>query len=256
MVDFRNKLLNGHQLIGTMINIFDHIDIVKIFKSCGFDYFIIDNEHGDVDSRSIAGMIALAREMDIASFVRIPNESREHIMHYMEMGANGLMLPNTDTAEQARELVKYAKYQPLGERGISMMRGHNRYLQVDDPIEYMEEANNGTILIVQIESTLSVENIDEIISVDGIDVAFIGPNDLCNSLGILGDQTNELYINAVDKVIESVQKHGKHSGIQGMNPEALESWMNKGMTFNLYSNEVNMIMNNAKNAIQTIKTYS
>lgn len=253
MSNLKQRLKNGEQIIGTMINIVDHPDFVKIFKTCGFDYFIIDCEHGYMEYSKAAAMIALAKEMNIAALVRIPQASRECIMRFMEMGADGLMLPNTDTAEQARQMVSYAKYAPLGNRGISMMRGHNGYIPVASPIEYMKKANEETLLIAQIESAQSIQNIEEILSVDGIDIAFMGPNDLCHNLGIFGQQDNPLYIESLDKVIAASKKAGKYCGTHGMNASALKKWIAKGMTFNLYSNEVSMLMNDAQAAIRTLK---
>ncbi|MGE4352491.1 MAG: HpcH/HpaI aldolase/citrate lyase family protein [Oscillospiraceae bacterium] len=253
MTDIKSRLKNGENIFGTMINIVDHPDIVKIFKSCGFDYFIVDCEHGCMSYDKVSALVGLAKEMDIAALVRIPKADRESILRYMEMGADGLMLPNTDTADQARELVRYAKYAPIGERGISMMRGHNRYIPVESPVDYMREANENTILIVQIESSVSISNIEEILSVEGIDIAFMGPSDLCQSLGILGHLDSPIYVEAVEKVIAASQKLGKACGTQGMNPEALQIWVDKGMRFNLYSNEVSMLMREGKTAMKILK---
>ena len=253
MSNLRQRMLNGEKLLGTMLNIVDHIDIVKILKVCGFDYFILDCEHGVMDPSRMAAIIALAKEMDIGAMVRIAECSRELVIHCMELGADGLMLPNTDTAAQARELVRHAKYSPLGNRGVSMMRGHTRYVPVPDPLAYMKQANDETILIVQVESPESVANIDEILAVDGIDVAFIGPNDLCHSLGVTGNQQSPVYLEAVEKVIAAARRHGKVSGIQMMNVPALQHWIDRGARFNLYSNEVNMMMNDAKAALKQLR---
>jgi len=236
-----------------MLNIVDHPDIIKIFKYCGFDYFIVDCEHGAFEYTQISTLIGLAKEMGIASIVRIPLTSRESILRYMEMGADGLMLPNTNTAELARELVLHAKYSPLGDRGISMMRGHNRYIPVASPLEYMKKANEETLLIVQIETVTGLKNVDEIAAVDGIDVALIGPNDLCHSLGIAGQQNNPLYIESVEKVIAAFKKQGKQAGTHGMTTDALKFWTDKGMTFILYSNEVSMLMKEAKSAVDALR---
>ena len=252
MANLRARLNSGEKLMGTMVNIMDHIDMVKILKVCGFDYFIIDNEHGCMTDDKVTCMCALAKEMDIGCVIRIPECRREPILHYLEMGADGLMLPNCDTADEARQLIQYAKYTPVGNRGVSMMRGHTRYIPVPSAAEYMKKANEETLMIVQVESPKSVANIREIMSVEGIDVAFIGPNDLCVNMGIPGQQNNPDYIAAVDSVIQACKELGKHSGIQTMETQSLLPWIRKGMSCNLYSNEVRLMMDSARAALKIL----
>ncbi len=253
MANLRGRLLAGEHLMGTMLNISDHIDMVKILKVCGFDYFIIDCEHGCTSYEKAAAMCALSREMGIGCLVRVPECRREPILRYMEMGVDGLMLPNCNTPEQARQLVSYAKYPPLGNRGVSLMRGHTQYLPVPSAVDYMKKANEETLMIIQVESPESVDNLEQIMATEGIDVALVGPNDLCVSLGIPGAFGDPKYIAAVDRVIDVCKKAGKCSGIQTMDPDSLIPWMDKGMTCNLYSNEVRMLMDHAKAALSKLK---
>ena len=253
MSTLRERMRAGENLVGTMVNIMSHPDIPRILQSCGFDFFIIDCEHGSFDYSQVASMVAVAKAVDLPVLVRIPGALREPVLRLMEMGADGLMLPSTDTPELARKLVEYAKYAPMGKRGMSMMRAHNRYIPVPDPVAYMKQANEDTILIAQIESAEGVGNIDEILSIDGIDVAFMGPNDLCCDLGVTGNQKAPEYLECVDKVIAAAKRHGKYCGNHCMTPAAYEQWHGKGMNFNLYSNEVNMIMGEAKRALTAMR---
>ena len=104
------RLKNGESVMGTMITVFDNPEIAKILKVCGFDYFIIDCEHGSYNYTSVAAILAVAREAGIPGIVRIPEIRREVVLKYMEMGAAGLLLPNTESAEQAKLLVQYANF--------------------------------------------------------------------------------------------------------------------------------------------------
>jgi len=253
MSALREKMNAGKNIVGTMTNILAHPDLPKIFKTCGFDFFIVDCEHGCFEYSQVAAMIAVAKEIGIGALVRVPGALREPILRFMEMGADGLMLPNTDTSELARKLVECAKYAPLGKRGMSMMRGHNRYIPVTDPVAYMKQANADTVLIAQIETAQGVGNIDEILSVEGIDVAFMGPNDLCCDLGVVGNQKAPVFIESVEKVIDAAKRHGKYSGTHCMNQATYDLWHGKGMNFNLYSNEVTMIMNDAARALKGMR---
>lgn len=254
MGNIKKKLKNGEPVYGTMLNFIDAPDVVEILKEAGFDYFMVDCEHGYMTYDKVAMLLAMARKTGIDALVRVPGTARESILKYMEMGAAGLMLPNTDNPSQARELVEYAKYAPLGKRGVSLGRLHTEYKKISDASEYMQAVNDNTVLIIQVESPESVENIDEIMQVEGIDAAFIGPNDLCQTLGIPGQMQHPVYLEAVNKVIQSAQRWGKAAGIQTMNVTTLTDWIQKGMRVIMYSNDANMIMNQAQAALEQLKS--
>ena len=247
------RLRNGESILGTMITVFDNPEIAKILKVCGFDYFVIDCEHGSFDYSSVAAILTVAREAAISGIIRIPEVKREVVLKYMEMGAAGILLPNTDLAEQAQLLVEYAKYSPLGNRGVSLLRPHTGFEPVVDAVEYMNKINEETVLMVQIESPQGVENVDKILDVAGIDAVFIGPSDLSQSMGIMGQFGHPDFIAAVDHVILSAKKNKKYSGIHLMSSEALLPWIEKGMTLNLWSNEVLHMMNAAKDGVAKLK---
>jgi len=249
----KTKLKKGEQLLGTMVVLFDHPEIAKIIKVCGFDYFIIDCEHGTFDYTSVARMLTVARESGICGMVRIPELRREVVQKYMDMGAGGLLLPNVETAEQARLFVDLAKYAPLGNRGVQLLRGHSGFEKIANPAEYMKKTNNETILMVQIESPVGVQNIDDLLAVDGIDAAFIGPNDLSQSMGIMGRFEHPDFVAALDKIIAAAKKKQKFSGAHFQTVNALMPWIAKGMTLNLWANETLMMMNAAKDGIASIK---
>ena len=249
----KSRLKKGEGVIGTMITIFDNPEIAKIVKVCGFDYFIIDCEHGSYNYSSIANMLAVAREAGIAGVVRIPEVKREVVLKYMEMGAAGLLLPNTETAEQARLLVEYSKYSPMGNRGVSLLRPHTGFEEVKSAVEYMKNLNEETLLMTQIESPKGLKNLADILEVDGIDAAFIGPNDLSQSMGIMGQINHPDFVAALDHVIKTSKEKGKYSGIHLTTPESIVPWVEKGMTLNLLANEVIYMMNGAKDTLSRFR---
>lgn len=251
--NLKARLKNGEQVLGTMVTVFDNPEVAKLIKVIGFDFFIVDSEHGNMDYGTVANMFAVAREAGIPAFVRIPEVRREVILKYMEIGAKGLLLPNTETVEQAKKLVEYSKYYPLGNRGVSLMRGHTGFEKPESATDYMKETNEETILMVQIESPTGVKNIEEILDVEGIDAAFIGPNDLSQSMGIMGQTDRPEFIDAVDKVIAAAKSKQKYSGIHLMSTDALKPWMEKGMTLNLWANDIIMMINAGKKGISELK---
>lgn len=253
MNQLKERLQQGKSIVGTMITTFRNPDLAKILKICGFDYFIVDCEHGPFDYSDVAGVFALAREAGIAPMIRIPEVRREVVLKAMEMGAAGILLPGTETAEQAQALVTYSKYAPLGERGVSLLRAHTGYEKIADAREYMDSANAGSILMAQIESVKGVENIEDILDVEGIDAAFIGPNDLTQSMGILGQKEHPKYIAALTKVISAAQERNKFAGIHLMSVAELQPWIEKGMTCNLWSNDISLLMNAAREGLEQLR---
>lgn len=251
--DLKRKLKNGESILGTMIITFDNPDLAKILKVVGFDFFIVDCEHGPFDYSSILGLFTMAREAGIPPMIRIPEVNREWVLKSMEMGAAGILLPQTESVEQARALVTYSKYAPMGNRGVSMLRAHTGFEKIANAREYMDRQNEDAILMTQIESQAGVDNIEDIMAVPGIDVAFIGPNDLTQSLGISGQFDHPKFISALDRIMSAAKKNNKFSGIHLMNSAALKPWIEKGMTCNLWSNDVTMLMDTARKGLAELR---
>lgn len=236
MASLKERLRNGDQLLGTMVTTFVAPDIAKILQVCGFDFLIVDCEHGAFTTREVANIIAVARGIGMPALVRIPEMRREHALKFMEMGASGLLLPNTETAEQAKMLVDCTKYAPLGHRGVSLSRPHTDFKKVSGAT-YMPQANDETILMCQIESRKGVENVEEIIAVEGIDVAFIGPNDMSQDYGILGQFEHPEIVAAFEKIIAAAQANGKWAGAHFGGAAPLKPWLKKGMQINMWNSD-------------------
>ena len=236
MASLKERLRNGDQLLGTMVTTFVAPDIAKILQVCGFDFLIVDCEHGAFTTREVANIIAVARGIGMPALVRIPEMRREHALKFMEMGASGLLLPNTETAEQAKMLVDCTKYAPLGHRGVSLSRPHTDFKKVSGAT-YMPQANDETILMCQIESRKGVENVEEIIAVEGIDVAFIGPNDMSQDYGILGQFEHPEIVAAFEKIVATAQANGKWAGAHFGGAAPLKPWLKKGMQINMWNSD-------------------
>jgi len=144
----------------------------------------------------------------------------------------------------------------MGKRGVSLMRAHTGFEKIESAAQYMQENNADTLLMAQIESPLAVKNVEAILDVDGIDAAFIGPNDLTQNMGIYGQFTHPEYITALDHVIASARKREKFSGIHLMASAGLKPWIEKGMTLNLCGNDVDLMMKGARQAIAEINSFA
>ena len=194
--------------IGTMISEVPFPNLPLIMKSAGLDFFLLDYEHGGFDYKDMLAIITVARLAGIQCIVRVPGPCRKDITKIMDMGADGILLPMTNGPEEIEKAVRYAKYRPIGERGVSTMRAHTMY----DPkptVVYQKEANERTLVFAQIETKKGVENAEAILQVPGVDGFMIGPNDLSDDLGILGEKSPKA-------ILDIIERLSKLPGLKGL----------------------------------------
>lgn len=231
--------------LGVMISEFGNPNIVRIFQRAGYDFLIVDNEHGYFNYTDLAAMIGIANGFNIPIIIRVPGTGREAIIKVLDMGADGILVPMVSTLEQAEEVVRYSKYTPVGSRGVSTTRAHTNY-GVSDLREYMDRANREKIVCIQFENRTALENADAIARLEGIDALFIGPNDLAADLGKPGEVSSEEVLSAVDMVGELGKKLGKPTGIITGNKDLMRRCMSAGFEFFSYGSELDLLMQGAR----------
>ena len=149
-------------------------------------------------------------------------------------------------------MIKYAKYKPIGERGVALRRGHSGYHK-NPAAEYLVQANQSTIICVQIESPKSIENLENILDVPGVDIAFVGPFDLSVAMGLPGQIDHPEVIANVQKVIEACNKRGIIAGIMQFNLDNAKEYIRRGIRFMVYSSDINMIIDQAEYTTRELK---
>ena len=252
MSELKAKLKNGGLVIGTMISEIRNPNLVYMLAQCGFDFFIIDNEHGAYSPETISNMIAAARGAGISVVVRIPEIRREAIMKPLDSGAAGLLVPMVNTADQAKEIMTYAKYPPMGERGVALSRAHSSYGR-PNAAEYLDQANQTTFIAVQAESPQAIENLDSIASTPGVDAIFVGPADLSVGMGIPGQITHPREVEAIEKVIAICHKYDVVPGIHMSKRETLKNWIRRGMRFVTFSSDVDLLARAAQESLAHLR---
>lgn len=199
------ELLNaGRLVIGEWMGISDPA-VVEIAALAGYDFVAIDLEHSMIDLKTVENMVRAAEATNITALVRVPSIDPKMILRIMDGGADGVVLPHVHSAEDVKIAVDAIKYYPMGHRGISAVARSARYF-ASDFMEYSRISNKETMIVAMIEESKAIENIEEILSVEGLDVAFIGPADLSSSLGVLADKNHPKIEEAVNKVIAVGQK--------------------------------------------------
>jgi len=211
----KEKLARNEVVASMTVRLVRGVEIARIAKTAGFDMIYIDVEHSSF-SLDTTGQICLAAlSAGIAPFVRVPSNTPEYISRALDGGALGVIAPHIGSAEEARAVVKAAKFPPLGERGAAGGLPHLHYRSF--PAEEAYAAlNDATMVIVQFESAEAVEKAEEIAAVDGIDMVLIGVNDMLNSLGLPGQYEHARVRDAYTRTIAACRKHGKHVGVGGL----------------------------------------
>lgn len=221
----RQRLRDSETLFGTLINL-PSPAIAEVLARAGFDWLFIDTEHGAIGTSALMSILQ-AVDTKIACIVRLSKLDGGAIKRTLDMGAHGLIIPQVETAAEAAELVRLARYAPDGERGMGLGRAHGYGFSFK---EYLARANDEIALVIQVEHTRAVDNIEEIAAVEGLDAVFLGPYDLSASLGHPGDISHPEVIAAIDRVTQACQAAGMPLGYFGMDDKAVAPYVDRGYT--------------------------
>jgi len=186
-------------------------DLVEILGIAGFDFIVIDNEHGPMGHESSQHLIRAAELRGMTPIVRVPNAMESTILHTLDVGAHGIQVPQVNDPEIAQAVVNFSKYHPLGKRGVAFPRSADYGLT--DLGSYFEYENSQTMIVTHCENVRGLENIEAVCRVPGIDVIFLGPYDMSQSMGITGQVNHPRIEEAAGKVLAAAKKYGKIAGI-------------------------------------------
>jgi 2-keto-3-deoxy-L-rhamnonate aldolase RhmA len=239
--ELRRRLQAGQPVFGTMVALCRTPDVMCLVAGAGMDFTLIDTEHGALNTETVADLCRAARGVELTAILRVPGRGPTYVSRSLDIGANGLMMPRIETAEEAAEVVKWARYRPLGDRGLALGGAGRDYLPAPDTKAAMALANESTVIVIQIESREAIERIDEIASVPGIDVLLIGPMDLSATFDRPGDYHHPEVVEAIREVVRAGREHGVASGIHAGNAAECLFWREEGMTFLASSSEAGMI---------------
>jgi 2-keto-3-deoxy-L-rhamnonate aldolase RhmA len=242
----KQQLAAGKLALGMGLRMARTVDIATIAKTCGYDWLFIDMEHNSMDV-DLASQIAMAAlPLGITPIVRVPGKEHYHATRLLDSGAQGIVVPHVDTAEEARRAVEYCKYPPIGHR--SLMGTLPQYGYQSVPVgEAAKGANQETLVVIMIESPKALENVEAIAAVPGLDSILIGTNDFCAELGIPGDFSNPRVEEAYRTIIAACRKHGVHPGMGGVyEPKLMERYIGMGMRFILSGGDLSFLMAGAR----------
>ncbi len=209
----KRLLYGGKVVIGTWVTI-NSIDVVEALSRVGLDWLLFDMEHGSLEVSDIQRLLPATNGTDTVPLVRVPWNDFVTIKRVLDMGVYGVMVPWVNTRESAEAVIKAVTYPPHGIRGFGPRRAV--YYGLESSTEYFKRISDEILVVVQIETGDAINNIDEILSVKGIDVAFIGPYDLSANLEIFGEVEHPKFKSAVEKVLNSCKRKGVVPGMAAL----------------------------------------
>lgn len=234
------KLRNGKWVISTAVAV-GGARVAELAGEIGFDCLWIDTEHKPIGDEALFNTVLGARAGGADCLVRIRKRGYSDCFRALEDGAAGIMVPHVKSAEEAREIVRNAKYIPLGRRGIDFAGADSRYM-LDNPKENMAFANRETFITVQIEDPEALDELDAIAAVEGIDVLFVGPGDLGAGLGSFGNKNSGVMQDAIKRVAAAAEKNDKWWGLPVGSVEEAQKYLDMGAGFLNYSSDLGAIV--------------
>ena len=250
-MSLKNKLKNNQLTLGSWITI-GHSSVVDIMASAGFEWLVIDMEHTSIDLTTAHNLIATIQANGMKALVRVSKNEEVIIKRILDMGADGIVIPMVKSKADAVEAIDYAKYPPIGKRGVGLFRAQKYGLGFD---EYKKWVKEELVIIAQIEHIDAVNNIEEIITTDGIDGVIIGPYDLSGSMGYPGEYHREDVKEAIVEVLRVCKENNFPSGFHVIesNPSKLQNRIDEGCTFLAYSLDFFFLGDSARDGMKKLK---
>ncbi|MEX6686007.1 aldolase/citrate lyase family protein [Danxiaibacter flavus] len=247
----KKKLQNRQLTIGSWLTI-PHQSVVEIMATAGFEWLTLDLEHAAIDISQVMNLTAIIQGKGMKALARVSKNEEVIIKRVLDAGVDGVIVPTVKNAEEAKMAVEFVKYPPVGKRGVGLNRAQNYGIAFD---EYKDWLTNEAVVIAQIEHIEAVQNLEEIVAVEGIDGIIVGPYDLSASMGMPGNYEHPDVQKALARVDEVMLKSGKPLGfhvIQSDYNKVMEK-VNKGYTFLAFSIDFFFLGDKAREQMALLK---
>jgi len=249
----REKMVKGEKVVG-VFSALESTAAIECLGLMGLDFVILDSEHGPQDATEMLPLILAAERRDIVPFIRPKDATRPSILKALDMGAMGLVIPFIKTVDEVKKIIEFGKFAPLGQRGFGGGRksGYATFPESKDIFDYFETCNRETLLFPQCETVESLNCIEEIVALDGVDGIFVGPMDLSISLGKTAQWEDPVFTDAVKKVAKACNAAGKFCWTIGGTPEAAKMHFKNGYD-GVASGDYSLLMQAATQYVKSCK---
>lgn len=226
MKNLKKRLRNGETLHGCWLNLGSALT-AEIVGQAGFDWVLIDLEHGAGSERDVLAQLQALERSSTAALVRVESPEPPRIGRVLDLGAEGVMVPKVSSAAEAGQVVRALHYPPHGNRGVAKMVRATNFGQ--DFSAYYEQSRDNVLGIVQIETVEALDHLDDIAGTEGVDVLFIGPADLTMAMGIFGQFNHPRFREALRAITTAARNAGKATGILFFNPDDYQTYHDLGI---------------------------
>lgn len=229
----KQNLQAGKTVYGAFINMYCP-PIVEMFGFMGFDFTIIDAEHGPMGIENCENMVRAADCVNITPIIRVAVNTQQNILRYLDIGAAGVQMPMINSKADAEAVVQAVKYPPEGKRGLAGVRAAD-YGLTGSLGDYVKKANRETLVVVHVETIEATKNLKETLTVPDIDVIFIGPTDLSSSMGYPGQSNHPEVRKIINGLAKEIRAAGKAAGTTAFDPDSLRKRREEGFQYITHS---------------------
>jgi 4-hydroxy-2-oxoheptanedioate aldolase len=249
MKNIKKRIYNGETLIGCWLNLGSALT-AEIVGMSGFDWVLIDIEHGLGSEREVLQQLLALEHTAAAAIVRVESYQRQRFHRVLDFGAEGIMCPRIHTVAEAEQAAKAIRYQPEGSRGVAKMVRATHFGSDFD--EYYANHKENLVCIVQVETEKILDSLDSVAATDGIDVLFVGPTDLSIALNVYGNPGHPRFINAIRATADAARKEGKAAGILLQKPEEFGKYYEFGFRFIACGSDSGFVQGSARSMAGTL----
>lgn len=246
----RDRLAAGETLYGPFAKTHDPF-LIEILGRAGFDFVILDREHGPNGIRETLPLVLAAERSGLLPVVRVPRPEAATMQHVLDLGLAGVQVPQVQTEADARGVVEGARFHPLGERGVCRYVRAAGYGMADRAAYFRSQ--NEVATIIHIEGMEGVRNLDTILAVEGLDVIFVGPYDLSQSLGVPGEVEHPKVLEAVEDIVNRCRHAGKYVGTFVETPERAAAYRDAGVRYLAYGVDVGFFADACRATLAELK---
>lgn len=247
----KRKLKQGDVVLGLFMNC-AYPGFIEICGHAGFDFAVIDLEHGPLHPLVAEDLCRAADCVGLAPIVRVRKNDAPQIQRALDIGSAGVQVPQIETKADAEAVVRGAKFSPLGSRGLSFYTRAGLYTSAGTQIS--DKLNEESLVVVHVEGKRGVENIQEIASVPNIDVIFLGPYDLSQSLGIPGQVSDRRVIDLMQTAVREIRNAGKVVGTFADTPETAKQWIDSGIQYIALGVDVGIFLRACQALVKTMRS--
>lgn len=247
---FKHALANGEQLLGLWAALGDD-NAAELCAHAGFDWLLIDGEHGPNDLRSILSQLRAVQGSKTSTVVRLASDDRVVIKQHLDIGAQTLLIPMIESADQAREVVRSCRYAPAGARGIgAALARASQYGRIGD---YLHRAGDEICILLQVETRAGIAALDAILEVEGVDGVFVGPSDLAADMGLPGKPGSDEVQTVVIDALRKIGGSSRASGILTSDIDLALQYQKMGVGFLAVGSDVGVLVKGLKQLLETFR---